>query len=298
MDLEAAERCANGVLAALEITPATVFRLHEAPAERLLEVYLELCGRDYKAAGGASLHAFGPVLDGVILPNQTWTPRAPELSCDVPILIGTTTDETVAFIDSGMFDPPQCDEALCDRIATAAFFASPLSRDDLRALVEGYRSRSSAATPLDLLIRISTDVGMRGHAIAQAERRIAAGGAPVYLYEFDWPTPCYGGAWALHGIEIPFVFGNLDYPCAWDGQDGPAVRARDPRVGEADRLATKVMGAWAAFARTGAPSAPGLPKWPSYALSDRETMMLGADCNVQADPRGGDRRIAAPYVTS
>jgi carboxylesterase type B len=43
--------------------------------------------------------------------------------------------------------------------------------------------------------------------LADAHASAASG---TYMYEFAWPSPVFGGRLgAFHGLEIPFVFGNL-----------------------------------------------------------------------------------------
>jgi para-nitrobenzyl esterase len=49
-------------------------------------------------------------------------------------------------------------------------------------------------------------------------------------------------------------------------------------------LATAMSRAWAAFARTGDPSHPGIPKWEPYTLENRETMILDIPCRMENDP--------------
>jgi para-nitrobenzyl esterase len=49
--------------------------------------------------------------------------------------------------------------------------------------------------------------------------------------------------------------------------------------------------AWAAFARTGDPSHPGIPKWPSYDGERRATMILDAECRVVEDPHREERLL-------
>jgi para-nitrobenzyl esterase len=55
-------------------------------------------------------------------------------------------------------------------------------------------------------------------------------------------------------------------------------------------LGTKVQDAWIAFAHTGDPGHVGLPSWPAYDSERRATMLLGADCHVEEDPLGTERR--------
>lgn len=74
-------------------------------------------------------------------------------------------------------------------------------------------------------------------------------GAPVYAYVFT-----YGNS--FHGAEIPYVFDNVD------GTD------------EESALAKQISGAWINFAKTGVPSAEGLPEWESYTRENGSTMLL------------------------
>jgi para-nitrobenzyl esterase len=46
---------------------------------------------------------------------------------------------------------------------------------------------------------------------------------------------------------------------------------------------------WAAFARTGQPSAAGQPTWSAYDLQARSTMMIAARCHVANDPYPAER---------
>ena len=91
-------------------------------------------------------------------------------------------------------------------------------------------------------------------ALQQAEDRTAAGCAPVYLYRFDWATPVLDGVMgSTHCIEIPFVFDNVLLHRTFTGGAEDAVE-----------LGHRVSAAWANFAKTGHPSAKGLPEWEPY----------------------------------
>jgi para-nitrobenzyl esterase len=64
---------------------------------------------------------------------------------------------------------------------------------------------------------------------------------------------------------------------------------------EAHALADKTSAAWAAFARTGNPNTPALPKWPAYSAASRDTMLFNNECRVVADP-DRDARLAMETV--
>ena len=88
----------------------------------------------------------------------------------------------------------------------------------------------------------------------QAADRSAAGCAPVYLYQFTWESPVLDGALgSTHCMEIPFVFDNVVLHRTLTG--GGA---------EAAELGHRISRAWTNFAKTGVPSADGLPEWEPY----------------------------------
>ena len=49
-------------------------------------------------------------------------------------------------------------------------------------------------------------------------------------------------------------------------------------------LADKVSDAWIAFARSGDPNVPKLPKWPAYTTTQRATMLFNDESQVANDP--------------
>jgi len=53
-----------------------------------------------------------------------------------------------------------------------------------------------------------------------------------------------------------------------------------------------------AFARNGDPNHAGMPKWQSYSLPKRETMVFDDDTRMENDPRGGERRLyeRVPFI--
>ncbi len=67
------------------------------------------------------------------------------------------------------------------------------------------------------------------------------------------------------------------------------------KMPEAYALAEKVSAAWVAFARTGDPNTPQLPKWPAYSAKVRDTMLFNNQSRVVPDPdRPG--RLAMEHV--
>ena len=91
-------------------------------------------------------------------------------------------------------------------------------------------------------------------ALQQAADRTNAGCAPVYLYQFTWESPVLDGAFgSTHCIEIPFVFDNVALHRTFTGGGEEAVE-----------LGHRISRLWTNFAKTGVPSAEGIPAWEPY----------------------------------
>ncbi len=91
-------------------------------------------------------------------------------------------------------------------------------------------------------------------ALKQAQDRASAGCAPVFMYQFTWESPVLDGALgSTHCLEIPFVFDNVLLHRTFTGGGDDAVE-----------LGHRVSRAWTNFAKTGVPSAEGLPEWEAY----------------------------------
>ncbi len=107
-------------------------------------------------------------------------------------------------------------------------------------------------------------------AIEQAGARSQAC-APVYMYLFTWESPVLGGKFkSNHCFDIPFVFDNVELHASMSGG-----APEDVEFGH------RVSTAWANFAKTGVPSAPGLPEWLPYSVENEETMILNNESTLR-----------------
>jgi para-nitrobenzyl esterase len=96
MDPDTATRHARTLLAALEIPPSDTPKLAALPMEALVSGLA-------KAMRSPDRPSFRPVADGRALPSGPWWPKAPDVSANVPLMIGTTATEMTMLI--GSFDP-------------------------------------------------------------------------------------------------------------------------------------------------------------------------------------------------
>ena len=276
---EAADKTARALLAQLGIPPNRVDELQNVPVSRLLSAMTDMSKRQASGpAGGPSGFAFGPVVDGRILPTHPFDPVASPMSAAIPILVGCTTHEQAFMVlgrDEAAF---HLDEAGLRQRVVALVGEANTTR-----VIDTYKKAHPGKSPSELYFLLSTDRGMRSGAIRLAERKFAQGKAPVYMYLFAWRSPALGGKMgAPHTVEIPFVFDNTDIPKVMTA-GGPEVKA----------LAAKTSEAWIQFARSGNPNHKGLPNWPAYTISERATMVFDNTCKVVNDPGSEERKLWA-----
>jgi para-nitrobenzyl esterase len=251
---EAANKSTEAFLAKVGLKPDRLDELQNMPVDRLVQ----------GLAGGR----FGAVVDGKTLPGNPFDPAAPEISASVPLLIGTVQTE-VTFFAGQQLDP--IDEAAMRARVKQTFHASDADTDKIIAV---YKQVDPAISNIDVALESASDSFAWTNALTAAERKAALGKASAYMYYFKWRSPVRDGKLkAMHCMEIPFVFDipDLGKPMTGSGEDRYA-------------LASKISGAWVAFARTGNPSEKGLA-WPAYNTAKRATMILDDKCEVVDDPR-------------
>jgi len=270
---EDANKTTERILAKLGLQPNQVDELQKLPVDRLLSA-IDTRG----SAPGTAPFNLAPVVDGRALPRDPFDPTAPEISEDVPLIIGSVNTEGTFFTppDSPLFS---LDEAgMRTRLI-------PRYGEATDKLIDLYRKEMPNASPSEIYFLITA---FPTAAITQAERKVAQGRAPVYMYLFTWETPVEGGKrHSPHTVELPFVFNNvLEQP--EEVGNGPDLQP----------LADKVSGAWTAFAHTGNPSTPGSPKWSAYTESGRATMMINNEWKLVDDPRHDVRLIMNSLAAS
>jgi len=268
---ETATEVARAIIASLGVTPGDPSALRRLPAEALLAA-METSGTTRRLV---------PVVDGRTLPRHPFDPDAPEVSAEVPLLIGATALETTSVLlmqgaDAGLFE---LDEAgLRERLVEFGRLP-PAAAEGLIAV---YRRSHPEASPARIFFLITSGLTFGAPCTTLAERKAAAGGAPAYLYLWRWETPVLEGRFgSAHGIDIPFVFHDVDNRA--NGDTGTAS--------ERYALQDQVAGAWGAFARSGDPNHAGLPRWPAYEPGRRATMIFDTPCGVEDDP-GREERLA------
>ena len=216
---------------------------------------------------------------GAVLPRPPLDAVAAGDAADVSLLAGTNLDEWRLFALADQKLAAIDDEGLVRRLLRAPPRGVADPEAFARRALAGYRAARAGQRTDDareLWLALQSDRVFRIPALRLLERQ-RPHQPRCFAYLFTWPAAAMDGLLgSCHGVEIPFVFGTLGEPrSAQLIGDGPA----------AWRLAEQVMDAWLAFARDGDPG------WPAYDLAKRATMVLGAECVLESDPLGAERRI-------
>lgn len=264
---EQSAAAAAALLREMQLGPNQIQQLQEAPWEQVLAAAARAMANVPPMSG----RGFAPFIGGADLPVAPHAAVAAGASRNIPLIVGCTKHEAALFLAGGGVDTANMTaEAL-------AQMAPNVLGPQHAQILDGYRANHPEYAPGDLLIRAMTDNMMRLPSIQFAEAHVRAGGAPTWMYMFTWESPVLPNLHAAHGIDGTFYFGN---------SETVNIAAGNP---EAQALAAKTSTAWATFARTGAPAAPGLPAWPTYTLERRETMIFSASPEIENDPLGPDR---------
>jgi para-nitrobenzyl esterase len=223
--------------------------------------------------GGGGGFSFNPIVDDVALKRDPFTPDAPAISADVPILIGYTKDEMALF----MAAEPWFGTMTEDQLKQFVGFSGPRAP----GVVEAWRKLRPDYSPTYLFAATVSSMFAMGGSITLAERKFAQHAAPVFVWEMVWETPVAGGIFkSPHCMEIPFM---LDSWRRVPQFVGPAKQA--------GHMAKQIAGCWVAFAHTGVPNGPATPPWPPYDPATRATMVFDNTSKVVNDPYADVRKV-------
>lgn len=191
----------------------------------------------------------------VVLDEQPADSVASGSAGTVDLLVGSNLEEGNLYLAPD----GRLDTSTAADVAAAASMAHP--RPD--ALLATHRARRPGASDGELRSAILGDAlfGRGTRELAQAHAEHAA--ARTFVYEFAWRSGALDGALgAAHTVELPFVFDVTHLPALRgpNGLLGPDAPPPD--------LASRMHGAWVAFAGTGDPG------WTPYDTGTRTIMRM------------------------
>jgi para-nitrobenzyl esterase len=270
--IDIASQRTENMLSKLGITGANLGDLKTTPWQRI------------QAAAIATSADWLPVVDNVVLSRDPFTPDAPPLSEDVPMILGNVHDETAVPVRGTL----TWDDAPAVLRGAVAIYLGPYSAEEV---IAKYRTIYPDKSPIDIVTAAATAFRAWPGQVMEAERRVGnpKSQSHTWVYQMNWHRDA-PGARAMHTIDIPFMFDNLS---AAPGQIGTTPE----ELAAAQPLADTMSGMLIHYAATGNPNHPALPAWPAYDLKNRSTMIWETAPHIEDDPRGEERRYAAgsPY---
>ncbi|MGW2186365.1 carboxylesterase/lipase family protein [Streptomyces sp. NPDC001719] len=223
---------------------------------------------------------FAPYIDGSLVPGPVVDRIAAGSARHVDVMAGTNTNETDfwALFTPGLLDLP---------LRSYPFFPSVLAARKQR-MYDVYAADRPGLSEGRVVNAMLTDQLERVPTLRLAEAQ--SRWRPTYVYQFDWHVPYAPGVpaaqnlGAMHQLEMPFVFGNLDL--GWVPRGPATVSAQRPAL---TRLSHAMTDAWAAFARLGTPG------WRPYRAADRATLIWNLTPRVERAPLERERALWDDY---
>ena len=183
---------------------------------------------------------WSPTFDGKIVNVRSFYDVAPEVSKNVPMLLGSVSEE-----GNQMHNRPSEEE-------WRANLAKAYGEDKAVALVAALKKAHPEKSIRTLSYMCSgtfmlNSLSMRNNIVKMARLKCEQKAAPAFAYYFTWQSPMLEDAGAWHTAELQFCFDNTKR-CEQGTGNTP----------EAQALAKKMASAWANFAKAGNPSHAGI----------------------------------------
>mgnify|MGYP001605277395 CR=1 FL=1 len=200
------------VFTELNIDPKDWKKILDVPAADLLAVQNKFSPVPPHQEKARKYSGFGPVVDGVVLPNHPFDPTAPAISKNKPLLVGWNEDEYTFFASQAR--------------ETAAFTMDfdglqkrlePNYGADTARIIETYRKSRPTASAPDIFVAINSIMFSGLGSVDIAEKKAKQGGASVYLYNFGYKSAnkVPGTDYPMgtpHAMDISYKFNNVVPP--------------------------------------------------------------------------------------
>ncbi|MCD7977074.1 MAG: carboxylesterase family protein [Tannerellaceae bacterium] len=258
------EQLGSYILKEAGLSPSQVDQLQEIPWENYLQIAHRAAAQMEREVGDSGMRrgSFGPVADGIHLPQEPFFSDRTGRMPDIPMLFCTTFHE----------QSPSRTNAALEEITLQGVTEEIRKQygDRAEMIVKAYTKAFPQVKPIEILCLIQSN---RLAVIETATAKLQQT-SPVYMAWFGWCPPLFDHRIrAFHCLDISFWFMNTDRMYT---HTGGGARPRT--------LSQKMADALLAFVRTGDPNCEALPNWPVYTAAKGETMILNDPCEVQEDP--------------
>ncbi|WP_431210086.1 carboxylesterase/lipase family protein [Puia sp. P3] len=208
----------------------------------------ELMRAQRKVCDGIGGILFGPVYDGVTIPEDGYAYAASSLASASAKLGGSGLSSGRMKMRGAAFVGKDAGEEVF----------GPLFRDNAEYAHAYYRARLRTDSPYAAMVRTLTQYMYQLHSYRLAGA-LSGAGVPVYVYRYAFENGQELGA--RHGDELRYI---------WD-----AAKVRMNSMDSVQvRLANGLHGAWVNFIRSGDPNGRGLMAWPGYRVGDPRVMVF------------------------
>lgn len=246
----------SGVAFAATLGAQSIDELRELPAEQIASASFD--GLPEIPHSNAAL----PIMDGYVIPDDTYRLYATGKQAKVPLLIGYNADE-----GAHIFKPTDTAAYIAATQRTYGSFAH-----EFLALYPAGTEAESARSQ----VRLAAESSFGWQIWAWARAHAKTSQRKVFFYFFS-------GQHNGHGAELPYVF-LYEFGGGWSAQQ------RD--------IGAKISNYWTNFAKSGDPNGPGLPRWAAFDADDQRVMYLGDRFEAGPMPEIAEHALMEKYMNS
>jgi para-nitrobenzyl esterase len=219
-----------------------------------------------QAATGGGL-TFRPVADGHVISHDLYTLYEQRKFNDTPVLLGHTSDETLAFGGGQPVTPAAFEKQVNDQFGAQA-----------EAILKAY-PHATDAEAVRAARHLRNDTSFAWNMWTWAREQSKQGKGKVFSYYYNNHGPQAEGSG--HGSDVPFAFQTL------------AGRRTPSREDQA--LSDTISSYYVNFAVTGDPNGKGLPQWPAFTDKNQEVMVFDAAPSARTYPAVENVKVFDPY---
>jgi para-nitrobenzyl esterase len=219
-----------------------------------------------QAATGGGL-TFRPVADGHVISSDLYTLYEQGKFNDTPVLLGHTSDETLAFGGNQSVTPADFEKQIRAQFGAQA-----------DAILKAY-PHATDAEAVRAARHVRNDTSFAWNMWTWAREQSKKGTGKVFSYYYNNHGPQAEGSG--HGSDVPFAFQTLA------GRRTPSAEDR--------ALSDMISSYYVNFAKTGDPNGKGLPPWPAFTDRNQLVMVFDAAPGARTYPALERVKLFDPY---